>query len=311
MKHYTFTDSLEKSAQQAINSYLNELESYKKFVPKSEFESIKDEIISHLEEKLASGTNSLSTQEVQQVLSDMGTPRELLQDYNVPDSALLRKQTLFRKGITYLLVIIFSIVLATYANIVIQQNIPHQGEVYLLEKDDFEKQKVLIQKHPIQKLIIRFQNSSIESAYVYQGENLQDNQVYIEFHRAPVHDYVITYEKGNMVVTFLPRINETPINFEVPAQILVFIPVQNPYFFDASQTIIDSQIFQSSNANQFDPSPNTSNTSVYFEYGLTAIRKELRDYDEIDMWANVLDIESQYSQIVLKPQSFSFAGWNW
>lgn len=310
MKHFTFTDSLEKSAQKAVSSYLHELDSYKKFVPQNEFESIKDELISHLEEKLSSDTKILSEQEIRQVLGEIGTPRDLLQDYNLPDSTSLRNQSLFRKGIALFVFIVLSVFLAFSANIVIQQAISHQGDVFMVENDDIEKQKIMIEKHPLQKLVIRYQNSAIKTTYVYSGDNLQNNQVYIELSRAPTHDYFISYEKGTMVVTLLPRVDEVPIDYYEP-EILVFLPKQKPYLFDASQTVVDPQSIHPTKPNLFDQDPSRVLTTIYFESGLTALKKELRGYDEIDMWANVLDIESQYSQIVLKPQSFSFAGWNW
>jgi len=192
MEQPTFLSSpkLSKDAKKLFVNYLHEISLYREFVPESTYEELYDDVTTHIDEKVsASQSKHINSAEAELILKTLGTVEDLVKELQVPQlirvplfgSFVGYKQLATKVG-KYVSIVAISAILVWGSWLgILYVLFGNSGTLTTVSQEENRSKWTITKSAKEQPLEIVFPAEYMRNVYVYHGQDLKDNEVFVQF----------------------------------------------------------------------------------------------------------------------------------
>lgn len=216
---------LSRDAKRLFSQYVHEFDLYKEFLPESSYSGLRDDILGHIIQKIEdSPSKNLNKAEANEILESLGSVKSLVSEFKVPPlirlpflgSMVGMKQISYNFGLLVILGLVCyaGYVRAPYMWAAITNT---EGSITSLPNQSEEQNQWTVTKaDKTQDIEVIFPTQFMHTVYVYHGQNLKDNEVFLQFKGTPGYKIKTSYAKsssayGKMIIELYTDANPEPI----------------------------------------------------------------------------------------------------
>lgn len=224
MGNYYFQNrKLEKEAVRHFVKYLADFDLYKEYLPESTYSGLREEILSHIEEKIEeSPSKKINLAEAKIILGTLGSVNDLLKEFHVPKLINLpilgssvgfvhARYKLFQISI---LLVLVTLIMVAARDLYLTISMPENPYSYTAP-EDLRSQWTVSKSHKKQDFEVIFPSKNMRVVYVYHGRDLKDEEMFLQFTGGKNYQINTTTEPsdnpyGKMVVEIYSEKEEAP-----------------------------------------------------------------------------------------------------